>query len=67
MGELASTTVGRIMKKAGVERVSDEAREVMVEELEEYASEVARKAVEATRYVGRKTVQAEDIELALKH
>ncbi|MFW6194674.1 MAG: histone [Halobacteriota archaeon] len=52
---MASTTVGRIMNKAGVERVSDEAREEMVKELEEYASEAARKAVEATRYVGRKT------------
>lgn len=66
MAGIPVSPIGRLMRKAGANRVSEEASKRMVEELEEYASDVARKAADVARHAGRKTVKAEDIKLALK-
>ncbi|MFP3909389.1 MAG: histone family protein [Archaeoglobaceae archaeon] len=66
MAGLPTAPIDRLIRKAGAARVSEEANKKMVEALEDYASEVARKAADIARHSGRKTVKAEDVKLALK-
>ncbi len=58
--------VYRIIKSAGAERVSDDARERMVYHLERFAREVGAQAVELAKHAKRKTVTDRDIEMAVE-
>lgn len=66
MADIPTAPIDRLMRNAGAARVSEAASKKMVDALEDYTEEIARKAVDIARHSGRKTVKAEDIKLALK-
>jgi len=58
--------MGKILKMAGAERVSDKAKAALKIVLEEKAEQIAAKAVMLAMHTGRKTVKADDVKLAAK-
>ena len=66
MAELPAITFGKLVKRKIEARVSFGGKETLRDVVEERAVEVAKKAVAFAEHAGRKTVKAEDIELALK-
>lgn len=64
MADLPVAAVARIAKKAGAERVGGDAAKALVTAAEAYIQKVTKDAVKLADHAGRKTVKAEDIELA---
>jgi len=56
----------KLLKKSGAARVSQGAKDVMREVLEEVAQEIGEKAVRFAQHSGRKTVKGSDVKLASK-
>ena len=56
----------RICKKAGAERVSEAAAEELAKVLDEVGVKIAKEAIDYALHAGRKTVKAEDIEIAAR-
>ena len=54
-------------KKSGGERVSEEAADQLRRILEEIATKISNQAVDLSVHAGRKTIKAEDIQLAAKN
>jgi histone H3/H4 len=61
---LPTASVDKLIRKAGAYRVSEGAAKELASHLEERAIKVAREAIILAEHAGRKTVKAEDIELA---
>lgn len=54
----------QIMKIAGADRVSEDAKVALKDVLEDYAIGLSKQAWSLARHAGRKTVKAEDVKLA---
>ena len=66
MSEISIAAIHRIIKNAGAPRVSEDAAESLSIHIEEYTLIIAKRAIELSMHAGRKTVKAEDVDLALK-
>ena len=64
--ELSLSAMQRLIKKAGAERVGEDAVEELSKLLESVGLRVATKAVELAAHAGRKTVKASDVQIAAK-
>lgn len=64
MADIPLAPLARILKKAGADRVSNDAVKALRDVVEDYALEVAANSVTLGRHAGRKTVKSEDIKLA---
>ena len=63
---LSLTAMHRIIQNAGAERVSEEAMKELRSALVEIGLRIARESLDFTKHVGRKTVKAEDIQIAVR-
>ena len=63
--DMSIAPMHRIIKRAGAERVSEEASLALRDVLEEIGVRIAREALDFTKHAGRKTVKAEDIQIAV--
>jgi len=64
--ELAVAPMHRICKKAGADRVSEAAAEELAKVLDDIGVKIAKEAIDYAMHAGRKTVKAEDIEIAAR-
>jgi len=61
---LPNAPIERIIRKAGAERVSEEAVEELRKAVEEAGEEIAKEAADLADHADRNTVSKEDIEMA---
>jgi len=64
--ELAVAPMHRLCKKAGADRVSEAAAKELANALESLGIKIAKEALDFAMHAGRKTIKAEDIEIASK-
>ena len=64
--ELAIAPMHRLCKKAGADRVSEAAAKELAKALERVGIKIAKEALDFAMHAGRKTIKAEDIEIASK-
>lgn len=64
--QLSTAAVRRLIEMAGADRVGDDAVEELGKILEDFAVRVGKEATGLARHAGRKTVKAQDIQLAIK-
>jgi DNA-binding protein len=67
MADLPIAAVNRIAKANGAERVGRDASELLVKYAEEYIGKVAKEANRLADHAGRKTIKAEDVEMAIEN
>lgn len=66
MSELPIAPMKRFLRNAGAARVSDDAAIELANVLEEIGEDLSRDATKLAKHAGRKTIKAEDIQLAFK-
>lgn len=66
MAEIPLAPVQRLIKKAGAQRVGEDAVRALRDYLEKTAVSIAKRAVDLAGHAGRKTIRASDIELAIR-
>ena len=64
--EIAEAPMHRLCKKAGADRVSEAAAELLAKVLEEIGVKIAREALDYAEHARRKTLKAEDIKIATR-
>ena len=64
--EIAVAPMHRLCKKAGAARVSEAAAKELAKKLEEIGVKIAKEALDYAMHAGRKTIKAEDIEIATR-
>jgi len=64
--EIAVAPMHRLCKKAGADRVSEAAAKELAEALQNIGIKIAKEALDFAMHAGRKTIKAEDIEIAAK-
>jgi len=64
--ELSVAPMHRLCKKAGAERVSESAAKELAKALEDIGIKIAEEAKDYAKHARRKTVKAEDIEIAVR-
>lgn len=64
MAIIPKAAAEKILKQAGAERISADAKDALVAYMEADALKVAEKAIKMAAVAKRKTVKAEDIDLA---
>jgi histone H3/H4 len=62
--ELSVAPMHRLCKKAGADRVSEAAAKELAKILEEVGVKIAKEALDYAVHAGRRTIKAEDIEIA---
>ncbi len=58
---LPKAAIERVVRKAGIDRISADALEELQRTIEELGLELARDASQAAKYAKRKTIKKEDI------
>jgi histone H3/H4 len=64
--EIGVAPMHRLCENVGAERVSEAAAKELAKVLEEIGVKIAREARDYATYAGRKTIKAEDIEIATR-
>jgi len=64
MADLPIAAVVRVAKNNGAERVGSDASEAMIQLTEAYLAKLVKEASKLAGHAGRKTLKAEDIEMA---
>ena len=67
MSEIPKAPIARIIKEAGAERVSEDAKAELAAYVEEVDRNVAKEATQVAKIAKRKTIKADDIKLAIKN
>ncbi len=63
---ISASAMEKLLKKAGAERVSDDAKAKLAEYLEEQVVKIGEKALRFAQHAGRKTIKSVDIKEAVK-
>ena len=67
MTEIPKAPIKRIAKENGVERISKDAEEKLVEKIELYTANLSKVLKGLSEHAGRKTINSEDVDLATRY